>query len=455
MFSVLSFFATGPAKEPLRDPQQIDRLYKRARISSVAAVTLGYGCAYTCRLSFAVAKKPLADAGLFGADQLGLIGSVFFYTYAVAKLTNGFLADHANLKRFFSLGILASALINLLMGSWHSLAVWMVLWGMNGWFQGFGAPTGAVVLSRWFGNRERGQYYGIFSTCHSIGEGLTFIALPVAVSMYGWRAGFGAPAAVCLVVGVAAYLAMHDRPQAYGLPPVAVWRKEEAPGPSAEQAVRGAARAPSTWQSQLSIFRLRSIWTLGLASACLYVTRYAINSWGLFYLQEEKGFTLVQAGSMLWINTMAGIVGSVSFGFVSDRLFKARRPPVNLIYGLLQIGALSLILFGPRGHTALLVAALVVYGFAISGLLASLGGLFAIDIAPRQAAGAAMGFVGIFSYLGAALQEMASGYMIEHASRLVGGVRHYDFSGVVLVWFGASLVSLLLALSLWRATTSR
>ncbi len=453
MRALLRFFKTGPEKPLIEDPGELDRLYRKARIASVTAVTLGYGCAYTCRLSFAVAKKPLADAGLFSADQLGLIGSVFFYTYAIAKLTNGFLADHANLKRFFSLGILVSALVNLVIGSSHILFVWMVLWGLNGWFQGFGAPTGAVVLSRWFGNKERGQYYGIFSTCHSIGEGLTFLVLPMVISMYGWHAGFGAPAALCILVAVAAYVAMHDRPQAYGLPPVTVWRREVQPG--AFDSERRSKPPASTFTSQLSIFRMKSIWILGLASACLYVTRYAINSWGIFYLQSAKGFSIIEAGGMLWINTMAGIAGSVSFGFVSDRVFGARRPPVNLIFGLLQIGALAYILFGPQGHTILLVTALVAYGFSISGLLASLGGLFAIDVAPKQAAGAAMGFVGIFSYLGAALQEMASGYMIERGSTLIDGVRHYDFSGVVLVWFGASVVSMLLALSLWRAKISR
>ena len=42
-------------------------------------------------------KKPLIDQGIFTPAELGTIGSALFYTYALGKLTNGFLADHANM----------------------------------------------------------------------------------------------------------------------------------------------------------------------------------------------------------------------------------------------------------------------------------------------------------------------------------------------------------------------
>jgi MFS transporter, OPA family, sugar phosphate sensor protein UhpC len=61
-----------------------------------------------------------------------MIGSAFFYTYAFGRLTNGFLADHANIKRFYPAGLLISAIINLLMG-WTALFwFWIILWGLNG-----------------------------------------------------------------------------------------------------------------------------------------------------------------------------------------------------------------------------------------------------------------------------------------------------------------------------------
>ena len=86
----------------------------------------------------------------------------------------------------------------------------------------------------------------------------------------------------------------------------------------------------------------------------------------------------------------------------------------------------------------------------LNGLVTSLGGLFAIDIAPKKVAGAAMGFIGVFSYLGAALHENISGALIESGMQVAGDVRTYDFGPAITFWIGSSIVSMLLAATLWR-----
>src|SRR3546814_1592565 len=74
------------------------------------------GLIYTCRLALGVVKKPLIDQGIFTPVELGSIGSALFYTYALGRLTNGFLADHANVRRFLTVTFLATALCNIAMG---------------------------------------------------------------------------------------------------------------------------------------------------------------------------------------------------------------------------------------------------------------------------------------------------------------------------------------------------
>ena len=446
MNPIFRFFAAGADKPLLADQEQIDRRYRRHRLSVLIAITLGYGIAYTCRLGLSVAKKPLIDANVFSADDLGKIGSMLLGAYAVGKLVNGFIADHANIKRFLAAGILLSALVNLVMGWSHLLWIWMVLWGLNGWFQSFGAPAGVVSLSQWFSNKERGRYYGIWSTAHPLGEGLTFVASSAVVSYIGWRAGFAVPGIVCVALAAAVYFLVQDRPRTLGLPAVADWKNDHA-----APAAAGAAAAKSTWQTQISILKLPSIWVLALASATMTMTRYAMSGWGILYLQEAKGYSILQAGSLIALYPLAGVAGCVSYGFISDKLFQARRPPVNLACAVLEIAALALLFFSPPGHPVLLAGVFLAYGFSLSGLITSLGGLFAVDIAPKRAAGAAMGFIGVFSYVGAAVQERISGVLIQSGTSLVGGVRHYDFHRVVLFWLGTSVVSMILAASLWRA----
>jgi OPA family sugar phosphate sensor protein UhpC-like MFS transporter len=202
---------------------------------------------------------------------------------------------------------------------------------------------------------------------------------------------------------------------------------------------------------QLRVLTYPSLWVLGVASATMYISRYAINNWGILYLQEAKGYSLVQAGSILGLNTVAGIFGTVVYGFLSDKAFGSRRPPATLIYGALETAALAVILFCPPGHPVILSAAFAVFGFTLSGLLAVLGGLFAIDLVPRHATGAAMGMIGAFSYLGAAMQDTVTGVLLDRGRRVVNGTTHYDFTAAGWFWLGSSVVSMLLAASLWRA----
>jgi OPA family sugar phosphate sensor protein UhpC-like MFS transporter len=438
---LLRFFATGPDQPPLTDTRTVDELFRRHRLRVMLAITLGYGVIYTCRLALGVVKKPLIDSGIFGPADLGLIGSALFYTYAIGKLTNGFLADHANMKKFLTAGFLLSAVCNIGMG--FSTVVWLsaLLWGLNGWFQSLGAPGGVVAMTAWFSNRERGRYYGIWSTAHSIGEGLTFIGVGTVVAVLGWRWGFWAPALAGMATAVMVYVLLQDRPRTLGLPTVNDWRKDHyAPSASGNGSV---------FRTQLSILKIPAVWVLALSSAMIYVTRYAINSWGVLYLQEARGYSLPLAGTLLMVSTIAGMVGAVAYGFISDKLFAARRPPVTLIFAILELGGLVLIFFGPK-TLPVVIAGMILFGVGLTGLVTSLGGLFAVDICPKRVAGAAMGLIGIFSYIGAAIQENVSGQLIERGMTVVDGVRTYDFSIVIWFWLGASAISMVLAASLWR-----
>ncbi|MGI9260787.1 MAG: MFS transporter, partial [Woeseiaceae bacterium] len=409
MRPVLRFFAAGSDAPPITDATQVDRLFRYHRRNVIVIIVLAYGLGYVCRLALNVVKKPLMDAGIFTPEEVGLIGSMLLYGYAAGKFSNGFLADYANVKRFFAAGILMSALLNFGMSMSTVVGVSATLWALNGWFQGFGAPSCAVALANWFSNHERGRYYGIWSTAHSIGEGLTYLGIAFLLAMppkglgLPWQWGFWVPAAVCVFAAILIYIYLQDRPQTLGLPAVAEWRHD-----GKAIARPGSHVAASIWKDQLKVLTIPAIWVIALASSTMYITRYAVNSWGNVYLQEIRGFDLFDANLFIFLNTAAGILGCVAYGYISDKLFDARRPPANMLFGLMELVPLFVIFYGPN-NAVVLAAALVVYGFGLSGILASLGGLFAIDIAPKKVAGAAMGFIGIFSYVGAGMQDYISG----------------------------------------------
>jgi len=460
--SILKFFTTGQDQPRIADESEINRLFRYHRRNVIVVITLCYGLGYVCRLALNVVKKPMMDAGIFTPEEMGLIGSMLLYGYALGKFSNGLLADYSNVKRFFAFGLLMSALLNFGMSMSHVVWISALLWVFNGWFQGYGAPSGAVSLANWFSNSERGRYYGIWSTAHSLGEGLTFLGVAFLIAMppkglgLPWQYGFWVPATICILAAFILYRYLQDRPQTLGLPPVAEWKGEL--GRAVKPTVHNAA---SIWKSQLKVLAIPSIWVIALASSTMYITRYGINSWGNVYLQEIRGFDLFDANLFIFLNTAAGILGCVAYGYISDKVFDARRPPTNLMFGLMEFIPLIIIFYGPSNNFVL-ATALVVYGFGLSGILASLGGLFAIDIAPKKVAGAAMGFIGIFSYFGAGMQDFISGRLI-YASEIrvvfsAGDyspiVFFYDYSTPIKFWVGASLLSMILAASLWKVRAS-
>lgn len=75
----------------------------------------------------------------------------------------------------------------------------------------------------------------------------------------------------------------------------------------------------------------------------------------------------------------------------------------------------------------------------------------AIDLAPKKASGAALGVVGIASYIGAALQDVMNGVLIENTKTVVNGADVYNFTYVSYFWIGAALISVLLTLCVWKA----
>ncbi len=439
--TVLGLYQRSPAETPRdMDDADVARELKRRKWSVFLSVTFGYGFYYICRLSFSVAKKPMADAGIFDAAELGVIGSALFFAYAFGKLLNGVLADRVNVRAFMTTGLAVSALINLTLGYTTAFWAFLMLWGLNGWFQSFGAASSVVSLASWYENKERGTFYGFWSSSHNIGEAITFIGTAVVVSSFGWAWGFRAAGIACLIMSVIVWRFLHERPAAYGLQ-----IRDHAP--------IGSVSRKDVTQRQMAVFKNPAVWTLAMASAFFYVTRYAINSWGIFFLEAEKGYTTIEASSIISANAIAGIFGTILSGVVSDKFFRGKRNAPALIFGILYAIATGLFVLGPA-DPLIDTLSMVLFGLALGVLLVYLGGLMAVDIASREAAGTALGIIGVASYLGAAFQDIISGKLIESGKTVVEGQTVYDFELAGYVWIGSAIISLVLAALVWKKGAS-
>ena len=108
--------------------------------------------------------------------------------------------------------------------------------------------------------------------------------------------------------------------------------------------------------------------------------------------------------------------------------------------------ALVLFLYGGKAIWVNILS-MILFGIAIGVLICFLGGLMAVDIVPRKATGAALGVVGITSYIAAGIQDVASGWLIDSNITLsADGSSIYDFQPVSIFWIAASIISFLLPL---------
>ena len=443
------FYAISEPSLEKVTPEKQQQLFRKFGFQSFLAGTIGYSLYYVCRTTLNVVKKPILDDGMLDATQLGLIGSTLLFAYAIGKFVNGFLADHCNIKRFMATGLIISAAANLIMGilgianavipTMAFFVLFAIMWGINGWSQSMGSPAAIIALSRWYPLNKRGTYYGFFSLSHNLGEFLSFLFVGIIVSTFGWQWGFVGSSLAGVLGVICIIFLMHDNPQSKGLPSV----EDIAHEAKSDENV-------STGELQKQVLRTPAVWILAAASAFMYISRYAINSWGVLFLQESKGFTLAEATSIISLNALLGIFGTVLSGWFSDVVFKGDRNRPAFIFGVLNTISLILFLFG--GNAAWInLLAMVIFGISIGVLICFLGGLMAVDIVPRKATGAALGVVGCASYIAAGIQDVASGWLIDNnRTTLADGAFAYDFQPVAIFWVVASIVSFMLPVFNWK-----
>ena len=445
--SLYSYFRISKPRAEKVPAAQVEGTYKRLRSRTFWGVTVAYTLYYVCRMTLGVVKQPLIDGGVLTAGQLGIIGSAFYFVYAVGKFLNGFIADYCNIRRFMAVGIGVSALVNLLLGVLGLLsgplgfgagvlfAFFAVLWGVNGWMQSMGSPPGTISLSRWFPLTQRGTRYSIFSSTPQLGKAVSMIMTGFIVAAAGWQWGFLA-AGVAGVIGLVVSLVfISDTPESEGLPSVQELSGEE---------VKPMDQQP-TKELQKWVFRHPGIWVIAISTAFLYITQHAVSDWGVLFLQKQKDFSLEGAAEVIGLAEVFGVAGNLAAGWLSDVLFRGNRSRPVVLAGILAVLSLAGFLFldGGFGLNMVFVA---VFSCSFSVVFCIVAGLMALDFVPRKATGAALGIVGVSSYAAAGLQSLASGLLIDGFAG--GGV--YNFTPVSIFWIVACFLAFSLPVIGWK-----
>lgn len=425
------------AKTPrLTDAQEVDKNYKYWRIRILYSMYIGYATFYLTRKSFTFAVPAMIHTLHFTKADIGILGSVFYITYGVSKFLSGIVADKSNPRYFMAVGLIITGIANILFGFSSSIMMLMVFWLINGFFQGWGWPPCARLLTHWYSQRERGVWWGIWNTSHNVGGAIIPIIAAVAATYWGWRSAMFIPGVIAIVMGFVLLNRLRDVPESQGLPPIEEYKDDYPDGKKA------ASEELSSKELLVKyVLRNKYIWLLAASYVLVYIVRTGINDWGALYL-NERGSSLLSSDGTLAFFEIGGFCGSLVAGWMSDKIFAGRRGPVNVLFASGIVVALAAFWACPRGSFILPAACLFAIGFLVFGPQMLIG-MAAAELSHREAAGTATGFVGLFGYIGAAL----SGYPI--------GVITQDFgwTGFFITIGICSLLTIVLLSFLWGAKT--
>lgn len=409
-----AFLKPPPALPPIRaEDAALRRLFRYWRLRQFYASFIGYAVFYFVRKNLPVAM-PLMEKSLgIGKTQLGLFLTGHDLLYGVSKFLNGMVADRANPRYFMAIGLVLSALMNIGFGFGTGLITLGAFWLINGWFQGMGFPPCARILSNWLGLRERGMMWGLWNSSHQVGAALILVLSGVLGAKLGWRSIFWGPALIAVATSAFLVNRLRDTPGSLGLPRVEFYTGE-VPFTAAEGAAsREVSESAFSEFLRKQVFANPFLWALCGANFFVYLIRYGVLNWAPTYLSQVRGISLVSAGTLVAGFEIAGLVGSVLAGWLSDRFLRGRRAPLCVAYMLACVPALVAFWKLPAERSGLVAPLLFAIGFLIYGPQL-LVGVMATDLVGPRAAATAIGLTGLFGYASSAVSGLGLGWIVEH-----------------------------------------
>jgi sugar phosphate permease len=413
------------------------------------ACILVYSTSHLVRWNYSSITKYLMEDLKIGMAELGIIGSAFFYVYAVFQLPWGIAADKWGGRKvipgaivilgFFLAGFAFS-------GSYTQVLFWR---GMMGIFSATGYVAIAAVLAKWFTIRERGMAMGVFSGVGGgFGEILAFLMIPVLAlvmttglfGVSGWRASTIVMGALITLIGVVAYFLLRSDPTDMGLPSVQE-AEDEHPQIEYGDAAKQALKSVSLWVLSIVFMAFLIFVRLAPAWLPLYATEFYIETQGM-----PKAQAIVAGGAIATAYVLGRVFGSPAIAQLSDILLRRFGVPRTVVMaGCQASGILFFFLLTLHIPSALLI---VILSFACGSTFntfplvnATLAEMFTV-----KATGFSMALVNTIGQLGAATALLASGYMAEHFS-VKGGLFHLNFVGIWYLGILTAIVGLIAALS--------
>jgi len=380
--------------------------FRTRRAMNWLPLGLTYAFLYFARYNLAAVK----DVKVLTEEQYGNIFGIGSAVYGMAFFLNGPITDRVGGRLAILVAAFGAAAANAALGiaamnGWGGddpTVVFAVLYGLNMYFQSFGAVAIVKVNAHWFHVRERGTFGGIFGILIALGIYFAFdwghrIA-GAWTDQIQWT--FFIPAACLLLFFVIDYVVVRDTPSGAGFDDFDTADATSGDKGPPEPALRVLGR----------VMRNPIIISLALIEFCTGFLRNATMHWYRDFAKSvgAAGFVYENWGMLLCV---AGITGGIFAGIISDRLFQSRRGPVAVILYMWMLLAIALILplLGVPVWVGWVAVAMQVGVIGAHGVLT---GTASADFGGTRNAGIVVGLIDGFVYFGTTVQSFLLGHIL-------------------------------------------
>ena len=428
--------------------------FRRRRMWNWLPLGLTYAFLYMARYNLDVAK----NAGLMDKADLGTVSAIGMWAYGVSFLINGPLTDRLGGRKTIIIAAVGAALTNILMGvmvvtQWtghsylaNAVPTFGLLYGANMYFQSFGAVSIVKVNARWFHLRERGTFGGIFGILIALGLYFAYDWNKLIVDAMPLEWVFFVPAFLLIAFVFIDTILVFDRPSDTGHPDFDV----------GDATSEGDDRL-TVKQVFVKMFAHPVVMTIAVVELMTGFVRGAVMKWTYIFLPETghaSSYIYKHWGMTICV---AGILGGVVAGTVSDRLFHSRRgPSAAMLYALTAAVLATTVLFIHDAAAALLFAAAMMSLIGIHGMLS---GTASMDFGGTRNVGVAVGIIDGMVYLGNGAQSIIYGQLLPEKSKPgePGGpaADASNWLSLPIICAAVAAVAFIVCLRLWNARATR
>jgi MFS family permease len=318
--------------ETVPAPNLAVRTLRGHQVITLALLFLAGLVNFLDRSSLSIANTTIRADMHLSATQMGWLLSAFSLAYGFAQLPLIGLLDRAGTRSVLGAGLLLWSTAQMLTGLVRGFPTFLVLRAILGAGEAPFYPAGIRSVREWFSARTRGRATAIMSSSQTIGLAIAPPALTFLMLRVGWRAMFASLGAVGIAAAIL-WIALHRARNK------TTFATQEIPfdQPPASQ--------PGAWSSLL---HQRTVWGMMLGWGGVNYTVWLYIAWLPGYLNGARHLSLASSGWVAAIPFLAGAVGMLSSGAISDRLARAGLPLTtihrrNLIAGMILSAACTFV----------------------------------------------------------------------------------------------------------------